>query len=753
MFKNHFLLALRHLTKEKGYTLSSIVGLALAFAACFFTFAFVLHEYTADRHFADRSLTYKLEPNDTIATPVRFNSLPIGNAQYLEDHFPEVTLAVPLYQEGGEVKARVEGKIFLENAWVYTESRVVELFEKSLFDVRQPFAEGTVLLSQSTARRFFGRNDPVGKVIGTEEGDYAVAGVFEDFPSNSHLQVNVFSVPLPSRKMKYRQGLVYVKVRPDADMPGLLTRIDAASADMERFLDVIRYTLYNVGDVYLRSTVSSGIQRSANTQLVDDMAMVSVIILFIAVFNIVNLTQVKTLFRGREVGVKKVLGISTWQLLRQFLTESAVVVGLAAVLAMSLIQLSSAEVLAYLQMRALPAAAGSAALVGLAAVVALVLGMMQTVIFRRVMPRDVIAGKLMLGEKKWLLKGFVACQFLIACSLMGGALLVSKQKQYMLSRPLGFNVANLWYVKMPSSNEDLRLLRQRVTALPAVESSAISSGLPFVNYGGVVHQNDGKMEFIPFIGIDENFIGTMGMTMVEQPPVFPDSGIFVNEVLAAREDIDTRKAFSEKVVGKVANFHYGKLGGAIRELALVPDKDASFGFLTMRVAPAALADVQTKLREEWETLYPAYPFELFSLEENYVNAHKKEVELAAVLNVLALIAVCISCIGLASLTGFFVRKRFKEIAIRKVLGATVEQVIRQVNAGYWPWIAGAVALSMGVIYYFGSEWLAGYFYATNIDGWVLAGPSLLLATLAVVIMVVQSWTTARTNPVEALRTE
>ncbi|MEQ9377562.1 MAG: FtsX-like permease family protein [Imperialibacter sp.] len=752
MLKNHILLAFRHLKKEKGYTLSSIVGLALAFAACFFTFSFVFHEYTADRQFADRDLTYKLQANDTIDSPVKFNSMPISNAQYMEDHFPEVSLAVPIYQEGSEVTAEIQGKYFVEKLWAYTEPEVLQLFETELFDVRQTVKEGTVLLSETAAQRFFGNEDPVGKVIGTEEGDYVVAGTFQDFPSNAQLQINVFCIPLPSKEMQYRQGLVYLKVLPDVNIPELLVKVDKESDDMDRFLDVIRYTLVSVNDVYLTSSDNTGIQKSANKDMVEDMAAISLIILFIAAFNIVNLTQVKTLFRGREVGVKKVLGISTGQLMTQFLAEAALVVLLSGLLAISFIQLGRQELLGYLQMNKLSIASGGSFLLSLMVVIVLLLGIMQTLLFRKVMPRDVIAGKLKLGEKKWLLKGFVGVQFLIACTLVGGALLVNKQKQYMLSRPVGFDVDDLWYVRMYSS-EDLRLLRVKTDEMPGVQNSTISSGLPFVTYGGMVHEDDGKMEFIPFISIDEHFTSTLGISFVNEPTVFPDSGVFVNQTLMAREDLDLKKALGESVVGEVADFHFGKLSNPIRAMALEPDKDVSKGFMTMRITSSAVNEVKSQLKEEWEALYPAYPFELFSLKENYVDAHKKEVELANVLTMLSMIAVCISGIGLASLTGFFVRKRFKEIAIRKVLGATIEQVIRQVNAGYLGWIGGAIVLSMGVIYYFGSEWLASYSYATEIGFWVLAGPSVMLVVIAAAIMILQSWKTARTNPVEALRTE
>jgi hypothetical protein len=323
----------------------------------------------------------------------------------------------------------------------------------------------------------------------------------------------------------------------------------------------------------------------------------------------------------------------------------------------------------------------------------------------------------------------------------------------MLSRPVGFEVNDLWYVKMPQSGEDLRLLKDKVAAIPGVQGATISTGLPFVNHGGVMHQDGDKMEFIAWIMMDEDFISTLGISYLEEPLVLPDTGIIINETLLAREDIDVRKAFGEGVIGSVADFHMGKLSGPVRTLALKPDRQLSYGFLTVRIPPSALSEARKILEKEWETLYPAYPFELSSLHESYVNAHRKEVELANVLTVLSSIAVCISCIGLASLTGFFVRKRFKEIAIRKVLGATVEQIIRQVNAGYLGWIGGAILLSMGGVYYFGNEWLAKYPYATTVDGWVIAGPSIMLVLIAASIMFVQSWKTAQANPVEALRTE
>ncbi|MEQ8416183.1 MAG: FtsX-like permease family protein [Imperialibacter sp.] len=752
MLKNHILLAFRHLKKEKGYTLSSIVGLALAFTACFFTFSFTVHEYTADAQFDDWQNTYLLRANDTIDSPIRFPFIPTSNAQYMMDHFPEVQVSVPVYQGREEMELTINGKKFMEDLWLYTEPEVLSLFIPEYFEVKNPFTAGTVLINETSAKRFFGANDPVGQMVATKEGNYLVAGTFKDFPSNSHLSANVLAVPLSPKTREDAQGLIYLKLQESVDINAFALKVDAESINMKRFMDIIRYTIVNVKSIYLTEEHETGMLKKANLELIRMLIIISSIILFISLFNIVNLTQVKTLFRGREIGIKKVLGITGKQVAGQFLIESSIVVLLSCLLAVSIIQISGQQVLSYLQMDGFSLGVGSAFMISLMLVVVVVLAVMQSLLFSKVLPRDVMAGKFRVGERRWLLKGLVSLQFLIACTLIGGAFVVDKQMKFIISKPLGFNVDNLWYIPMRSSTFDLQLMKSKVASIPEIRSSTISSALPFLGHGIVVDKTEKGVEYVPFVEIDKDYISTLQITYINQPEYFPDSGLIVNEQLMARDDIDVEKMLDHKIIAEVKDFHFSGLSSKISSLVLSVETPR-VGYLAMRIDEGQESIAKEKLNVEWESLYPDREMEFISLYDGYLEKHKKASELATVLKALSLIAVFISCIGLASLTGFFVRKRFKEIAIRKVLGASVHQVIRQVNAGYIAWIMAATAVAMFIVYYYGKEYLDNFAYATTLDGWVIAGPVVLLLAISATIMVLQTWKTARANPVEALRTE
>ena len=752
MLKTHILLAFRHLRKEKGYTLVSILGLALAFTACFFTLSFIVHEYSADGHFADPEHTFQLKSNDSYDSPVRFSSLPTSNATYLEENFPETKLAVPVFQERGEIELSWGGKVFQEQLWVYTEAEFTLLFEADYFSISYPFQPGTVLISESVAQKIFGSTAVAGQVLALQEGNYTVAGTFRNFPSNSHLHPEFLAVPLPEKELKHAQGMVFVQVKPGADVEALNKKIDAAADKMDRFIDTIHYHLVSVKDIYFDKKNSNGLTRYANVEMIRMMAVITLIILFISGFNIVNLTQVKALFRGREVGVKKVLGITYVQLFSQFLLESAVVVVLSVLLALSLVQLSGAAVANYLNMERFSSVVPGSTLMLLMVATIVILAVMQTLVFTRVMPRQVMSGSFKVGERKWLLKSLVALQFVIACVLIGGTLLVDKQMRYIMSKPLGFAIDNLWYLEVPSQKVDLRLLKQKLAAIPEIEDASVSSGLPFVNHGGMINRTDKGMEFIPFISVDKDFISTFGIAYVDQPLTRPDSGLVVNQQVLAKEDFDVEKVLSGKLLGSVEDFHYSKLSSSIGLMVLSVDNPGG-GYLTVRIQDGQEAIARQKMAAAWEQLYPDRVFELQSLFSRYLVEHRSAIQLAFALKALSLVAVFISCIGLASLTGFFVRKRYKEIAIRKVLGASVEQVIRQVNIPYLLIISLAVAGSACLIYYLGNEWLADFAYATTIDALILAVPGLVLLLVSGSIMIRQTWSTARANPVEALRTE
>ncbi len=752
MLRTHILLAFRHLRKEKGYTVVSILGLALAFTACFFTLSFIVHEYSADGHFADPEHTFQLKSNDSYDSPVRFSSLPTSNATYLEENFPETKVAVPVFQERGEIELSWGGKVFQEQLWVYTEAEFPLLFEADYFSISYPFQPGTVLVSESAALKIFGSTSAAGQVLSLPDGNYVVAGTFRNFPSNSHLHPEFLAIPLPDKDLKYAQGMVYVQVRPGTDLEALNKKIDAAADKMDRFIDTIHYHLVSVKDIYFDKKNSDGLTRYANVEMIRMMTVITLIILFISGFNIVNLTQVKALFRGREVGVKKVLGITYMQLFSQFLLESAVVVVLSVLLALSVVQLSGAAVADYLNMKSFSSAVPGSILILLVVATIVVLAAMQTLLFTRVMPQQVMSGSFKVGERKWLLKGLVALQFVIACVLIGGTLLVDKQMKYIMSKPLGFAIENLWYLEVPSEKVDLRLLKQKLAAIPEIESATVSNGLPFVNHSGMINRTDKGMEFIPFISVDKDFVSTFRIAYVDQPLTAPDSGLVVNQQVLAKEDFDAEKVLSGKLAGSVEDFHYSQLSSPIG-LMVLSVANPSGAYLTVRLPNEMEEAARQKMAAAWEQLYPDRVFELQSLFDRYLVEHRSATQLALALKALSLEAVFISCIGLASLTGFFVRKRYKEIAIRKVLGASVEQVIRQVNISYLVIISVAVAGSASLIYWLGREWLADFAYATTIDALVLAVPGLVLLLVSGSIMVAQTWKTARTNPVEALRTE
>lgn len=752
MLKTHIILAFRHLRKERGYTLSSIFGLAVAFTASFFALSFVLHEYSADSHFADPATTFRLKSNDAIDSPVRFPVLPVSNAQYMEDHFPEVDLGIPVYQEGGETEITVGGRLFIETQWAYTEPEVTKLFLPEYFEVTNAFEEGTVLLSQSLAHKLYGDIDPAGNFLTLEEGSYTVAGVFKDFPSNAHLVVNALAVPLPSKVMKFAQGLVYVRLKPGVDVALLNEKVHTESEKMERFIDVIRYTLANVQNTYLEGTSEGGILKKANKEMITLVSTISLIILFIACFNIINLTQVKTLFRGREMGVKKVLGITRPQMFVQFLVESVMLVSMAALLSVSAIQLLSGTVADYLHVHSFGAGVAACLLTLLVLGVAGVLALMQNMLFNRVTAREVMAGNFKVGERKWLLKGLVGLQFLIACTLFGGALLVDKQMTYIMQKPLGFEIDNLWYLASPDGKQDLRLLKTELQSVPEVENSTISSGLPFVGTGAILIENEGEMAFVPFVEIDKNFVSTLQVPYLSTPAFLPDSGLLVNERVLARTDLDIEKKMGKKIVGELTDFHFSSLNSPIEVIALSLT-DPSSGYLTMRIRPENKKAATFAVEKAWESLYPARQFELLSLKDQYFKKHQQAYELSVVLRSLSFVAVFISCVGLASLTGFFVKKRFKEIAIRKVLGASVGQVVGLVNTGYVTVIGAVVIVSAGCTYHLGTHWLSGFAYATTFDVLIVAIPGLTLFIVSSAIMISQTWATARANPVDALRTE
>jgi putative ABC transport system permease protein len=752
MLKNHILLAFRHLKKEKGYALVSIMGLAIAFTVSFFAVAFLLHELIPDVNFADRDRLFRLNSSFTLTEENTLTAMvPLKAAEALAEKLPEFEKVVPIEPIRGTFNMEVGGSTFKVGKCVLTETGFTQLFKPNLFSLQQPFEEGTILLSSSTSEAIFGQESPIGQVVKTSRGDFVVAGTFADFPSNSHLQINAAAMPLQPAD---GDGYAYVKLSDGANITEVSQKLLGISKSLEEAYGPFRYSLESAADIYASGS-HSFILKGSNKNALRLILIVSAIILLISATNIVNHTQLKGLFRGREVGVKKVLGISKLQLLFQFFTESLFIVTISFLLALSIVQVLASDVYMYLKVTSVnqPVALSILGLIALAFV--LLLAFSQAYLFAGIMPRKVMAGNYSLGSKKHVAKVMIGFQFLITTMLLGGALLVRSQMNYIANKPLGYDVDGLWYVHSGQDSVNLQLLKDELNDTPEIASATISSGIPGSRDGYflTVYQFKKHKKNLSLCEVDRDYFDTYGIQFKEEPASLTATGYLLNEQGAwlEKEMISAFK-IEGTLLGVVSDFHTFNLKQPIDAIKFKIE-DRTTGYLTVRIGSEKEEAAKRVLAEKWKRLYPESPFELHNLKDQFVASHTFVTDFLFVLNALTFVSIFIACVGLSALAAFSIKKRLKEVAIRKVLGATIFQISKSVNLGFVLIISGSALAAIPIVNKFGNDWLDGFAYHTRFHWWIQLLAGLLVLAVSVSIVTFKTWATAKSNPIDALRTE
>ncbi|WOK08407.1 FtsX-like permease family protein [Imperialibacter roseus] len=753
MLKNHILLAFRHLKKEKGYALVSIMGLAIAFTVSFFAVVFLLHELFPDQHFAQRDRLYRMNSHFTLTEDRVLNpDVSFDAAFELGEKIPELEQVIPIDPVRGPFNISFGGETFKVDKCIFTSPEFTELFKANLFSVQLPFQKGSILLSNNISKAIFGEADPVGQIVNTSRGDFVVAGTFDDFPSNSHIQINAAAISLSSQSSG--SGFVYVKFQEGATLGQVDPKLAELSGELEEQYGPFAYSLESIDEKYFSGTTGF-IFRAINKNALQLLVIISGIILLISITNIVNYTQLKALFRGREVGVKKVLGIKKTQLVYQFFVESFLIVSVSFLLAMSMAQVFASEVYMYLKIVSVNQSLSLAVVAGVALGVAGLLTLPQIYLFTGIMPRKIISGNYKIGSKKHLSKAMIGAQFLITTGLVGGALLVRSQVSYIANKPLGFDADGLWYVHSDRDSLNLQLLKNEVKSIPGVISSTVSSAIPGQNAGYylTVYDLDKHREQFFECKVDRDYFDTYRIHFKEEPTSLTATGYLLNEQgVWLEKELNGRFKIEGTLEGVVSDFHKSNLRQPIQPLRF-RIRDQGNGFLTVRIAEGKEKEAKQYLAAKWKQLYPETPFELFNLKDQFVASHASVMEFLTLVNALTFISVFISCVGLSALSAFSIKKKIKEVAIRKVLGATVYQIAKSVNLGFVLIIAACALAAVPIVNKFGNDWMDGFAYHTRFHWWIQLLPGLLVLAVSVSIVTFKTWVTAKSNPIEALRTE
>jgi putative ABC transport system permease protein len=808
MIRNYLTVALRTLRKQPGYAFINIFGLGLGLAACLLILLYVQDELSYDRFHTRADRIYQIGLEGKIGGQhlnVANTATPMGPT--MAETIPEVEAAVRVDGPANVLVGHGDRQ-FYEDAFYWADSTFFAVFDYA-FLAGDPAtaltAPNTVVLTRATARKYFGEADPLGQTLRYDNReDYTVTGVIEDVPSNTHFRFDLLasfvSLDLDPGWLSHhlytylllREGATAEAVK--AGFPGLIETYVAPEFEQMTgtpFQEAIAggmvfgYYLQPLADLYLRPQGQDPIGPTGDIRYVYILGAVAVFILLLACINFMNLGTARSAGRAKEVGVRKVLGSDRRQLVRQFLGESVLTAGLAAlvaaVLVAALLPLFNALAGKTLALTGANLLQMTGLLLGIALVCGLLAGVYPAFVLSAFRPVVVLKGQLGAGGRSARLRStLVVMQFAVSIMLLVGTGVVFRQLSFMQNERLGFAGEQVVVLPLETREAHQRFdtFRQTLLQHPGVVDAAAADFVP----GRVNNTTAFRPEEAPesetyvlaAVRATHDYRSTLGLTLVEgrdfsrDMPTDATAAMIINEAAARefgwtpREAVGRRVAeigrasddgiVTRTVIGVVKDFHFESMRQAIRPLMINIQSDW-YGRVVVRVRPENLAETLAFVESQWRALEPGYPYQAVFLDDDFNRFYQQERRLSQVFLAFTLLAVLIACLGLFGLASFMAQRRTKEIGVRKALGASVPGIVLLLTKEFTKLVLIAAVLAVPVAYLAMQQWLQGFAYRAGISPLLLvaaAGPALVVSWLTVSY---QSIRAAAVNPVEALRYE
>ena len=805
MLVNYLKVGVRNILKYKVYSAINGVGLALGISASMLILLYITDELSYDRFLKDPDRIYRIGSAGSFEGSA-FNSAvsspPIAAAVLHE--IPEVEEATRFGWWRAQ-PMRYEGKTFIEKQLMVADSNFFQFFSFPLVSGNSAdVLKGTnkVVLTETTAQRYFGSESPIGRIILRGEGRVAteVTGVVKDLPANSHIQ---FDMILSSPSWQIMQSdawsntflYTYLKTNAAAEVKKKLDLIAERNLgpELERIMGVsleqfksngnrFGFFLQPMLDIHLKSNLSSEITPSGSMQYIYVFGAVAIFILLIACINFMNLSTARATTRAKEVGVRKSIGALRGKLIGQFLSESMIFSFTSTLVAISIVGLMLNSFNSFagkeIRMDILMSPAVAFGLLLFAVFIGLLAGTYPAFYLTKFRPIDVLKGKLGTGiRNKGLRNSLVTFQFMISIILIVGSLVINKQLGYMQGMSMGFDkenvidIGNGW-----SLGDNMEAFKNEVALHPEFKGTSFASALPPRIIDSNLFRkgrNDQDID-LHVITVDYDHLSTMGYAMAEGrffSREFPSdsTAIILNET-AYRQlgfkqiegntivNFNAAQPVEFKVIGVIKDFNFEDLRNSVKPMAIILNAGKNYWMVrqsnndvAVRLSGNTLKGVQ-KLETIWKK-YSQLPFEFTFLDQNIDAMFRAEMRMGRIVFVFTVLTIVIACLGLFGLAAYLGEQRSKEISIRKILGASIREVITLLLRDFVLPIAVAFFIATPIGWLIMKNWLDGFAYRTTVDWWIIVFAGLSTFAVALFTISYQSLKVARENPVNNLKSE
>ncbi len=800
MLKNYIKIAWRNLWKNKGYSAINIGGLAIGLA-CFLLIAiFIANELSYDNYHEKGDNIYRVihhrdadDPNDTWV----WGNAPVGAA--LKSDFPEVIEKVQ-FSGRSDILLNYETVSFQESECFYADASVFGVFSWPLIygDAKTALeAPYSIVLTETTAKKYFGNQNPVGKTLEgiggrAADGTYTVTGVMRDVPQNSHFKFDVLmsmssfyqSRPGIFEVWGYVDFYTYLLVSNNFDQKILESKIPAF---LDRHVDpetrenyFYSFSLEPLKRAYLYSKADRqpGVTGSLNNLYI--FAIIGVFILVIASINFMNLATARSLERAKEVGVRKVIGANRKGLISQFFGESIVLVLLAALFGLLFVfvalpwigNLTGKE----FNLRTIFTPSMLLLYFGAAILTAFLSGSYPAIVLSGFKPASVLKGIFKTSQQGVnLRKGLVIFQFSLSIALIASTVVVYHQLGFMLNKDLGFDRERQLILDFNWDGEvlnNVETIKSEFLNLPDITSISLSRTVPgshFPAAGTDIETFEGEMKnFSPYIyEVDRDFIPHYNMEMVagrafsKDFPTDSIAALVVNEAAVKEFGYsDPHQIIGKRfqqwgregaIIGVVKDFNYLSLHQKVAPLTL---RQVPYGrYLSLKVKSDNYYTTIEAVQQKWAELASHRPFLYTFLDTSFNEQYVADIRFKNLFTVFSFLAIFIACLGLLGLATYSAMQRTKEIGIRKVLGAGITNIVTLLSKDFVKLVCIAILIATPFSWYAMSEWLSEYAYKIDVQWWVFALSGIMALTIALLTVSFHAIKSANANPVKSLRTE
>jgi putative ABC transport system permease protein len=809
MIKNYWKIAVRSLTKHKGFALINIASLSIGIIGCLIIGLFVWDEWQYDKGIPGGENIYRIytEKNTDNGTTYMACTAPMY-ATFLKQQYPEVdTTARILMTSDRNLMEVDDNKNYEDKGW-FVEPSFFQVFPLRFLkgDPATALAgPASVVISEDLAKRYFAASDPIGKIVRIDKSDMTVTGVLAKLPAHFHLDFS-YLMPLaaagiPNARMEkwtWSQFYTYVKLKPNANARPLQDKFQAyvkntVYADQKTSAGMSIPFFQHLKDIHLQS--SDFIYDNAvrgNETYVRALTIIALFVLFIACFNFINLATARSFRRAKEIGVRKVAGAARRQLILQFISETVLLAVLSTVIAVA-ITLFVVPVLNNFTGKSIRFNPVMQPLLGLsilaaAVIVGILAGIYPALILSGFQPIKVLKNFKIQGSNtgtSWLRQGLVVVQFTLSTLLIIATITVYRQTQYLNNKDLGFDKEQVLHFQLRDElgGANLETFKSELRRTPNVVAVTSGYGLPGDLFGGdavkIPGKNDGK-EFSAnlFIG-DHDYIKTLGMRIIagrdfsRNMATDADEAFIINETavkdfgfgtpekaIGQRIDWDkwppladsTKPVKMGKVIGVVQDFHYKSLHEKVTAsvIQIYQGQDLK---VAVKIKSADVKNTIASINRVWNKFKPGYPMDYTFMDDAYGKMYRTEEKLADLLWIFAAMAIIVGCMGLFGLAAFSAEQRTKEIGIRKVLGARVITIIGLLAGNFLKLVLIASVIAIPVARWAMINWLKAFPYRVNIGWWVFGLATIAALIVALLTVSFHSIRAAKSNPVVSLRIE